>query len=317
MSKDVQRLADDVAAKRAKSNQVRAEARKAERVLAKALAEAQAEAQADEVRKAEARMAERVQAEAIADDVWRLYMQGIPEREIQAQFNCSKWTYFTARKIGKRQATARQVADDAEAEREARTAAEAEMARKAATEDAERKAAARKAAAESAAEVRALSLRLAAEADAAIKAEAARKAAADAEAERNAAADVASVSGGAPEAHMDPIHGADMKTGLRMTSAVMAEIIVSALSAHGIKVVNNQINRSINTKSRKVRASVDQPVFIFELRTDWRPEDGIVTPPSLTVASAAPSDEISRVRAVLAMVQAQLDIMSTAKSGNP
>jgi hypothetical protein len=49
---------------------------------------------------------------------------------------------------------------------------------------------------------------------------------------------------------------------------------------------------------------------MFELRTDWRLADGVVTP---TAASAAPVDEIGKLqagcdglRAVLAMAQAQL-----------
>jgi hypothetical protein len=248
---------------------------------------------------AERRQSGATPLEAIADEVYAQHVRGVRWADTVAHFGCSSSVYYSARKLGKERAEAA-----AEAARKAEAEAEAEAARKAEAEaEAERKAAARKAAADAAAEVRALSLRLAAEADAAIAAEAQakRKAANEAEAQANT-----------------PV---DDKKVMREAADAMAQIIESSLVAHGIKVVG-RVNRAVNTAMSKNRStSPGRPIFVFELRTDWRLADGVVTP---TAASAAPVDEIVKLqagcdglRAVLAMAQMQLESMKAAKAGKP
>lgn len=154
------------------------------------------------------------------------------------------------------------------------------------------------------------------------EAEAARKAEAeDAERKATAEADAALAGGGILAVQPATDTASDARKELRDAANAIAQIIESALVAHGIKVVKNQINRSVNVSLRKNRSDINRPMFMFELRTDWRLADGIVTP---TAASAAPDDEIGKLRtgcdglrAVLAMAQMQLDAMVAAKSGKP
>jgi hypothetical protein len=240
----------------------------------------------------ERRKSETALVEAIADEVYAQHARGIRWADTVAHFGCASSVYYSARKLGKE-----------------RAAAAAEAARKAEAEaEAERKAAARKAAAESANEMRALALRLAAEADAAIAAEAEAKRKADAACE-------------IPAVQTTPNVPADDKMVNREAVDAMAQIIESALVAHGISLVG-RINRSVNTKSHhRRRGGSTRPIFVFEFQTDWRLADGVVTP---TATSAAPVDEIGKLqagcdglRAVLAMAQMQLDNMIAAKAGKP
>jgi hypothetical protein len=141
---------------------------------------------------------------------------------------------------------------------------------------------------------------------------AAREAAARAEADAALAGAGILAIQTAPDASAEA--GADKKV-MREAADAMAQIIESSLVAHGIKVAG-RVNRSINTALSKNRSSSPRrPIFMFELRTDWRLADGVVTP---TAASAAPVDDVGKLQAVLAMmVQMQLDNMNAAKAGKP
>jgi hypothetical protein len=155
-------------------------------------------------------------------------------------------------------------------------------------------------------------------------AEAARKAAAEAEARAAAEAEAArkaSEGAGILAIQPEPNTTADDKKVMREAADAMAQIIESSLTAQGVKVVG-RVNRAVNTAMSKNRSTrPGRPVFVFELRTDWRLADGVVTP---TAASAAPVDDVGKLRAgcdglraVLAMAETQLDSMIAAKAGKP
>jgi hypothetical protein len=151
---------------------------------------------------------------------------------------------------------------------------------------------------------------------------AAREAAARAEADAALAGAGILVIQTAPDASAEASDGE--KVMLRGVADALAEIVHSALSAYGIKVINNKINRSVNRNRGHKRCGREQPTFCVEFGTDWRPEDGILTPPSMIATSAASANEISslhaalaRAQAQIAMAQAQLDSMIAAKAGKP